>query len=79
MSHKKENDQLRTERQLDYLKWETARELGQDDLSNAENQLGLEEMGWTDSGETRSMVKAAEETLSKEGGRKAQRNLHDRL
>ncbi|OAT80440.1 spore protein alpha/beta [Desulfotomaculum copahuensis] len=79
MSHKKENDQLRTERQLDYLKWETARELGQDDLSNAESQLGLEETGWTDSAETRSLSKEAEEALAEEGGHKAERNLHDRL
>lgn len=28
MSHKKDNDRLRTQRQLDKLKWETANELG---------------------------------------------------
>jgi len=28
MSHKKDNDQMRSERQLDHLKWETAKEGG---------------------------------------------------
>jgi|GEM_PF-4710952 hypothetical protein len=31
MSHKKDNDRLRTERQLDKLRWETAKELGLED------------------------------------------------
>ncbi|MDA8096813.1 MAG: small, acid-soluble spore protein, alpha/beta type [Clostridia bacterium] len=46
MSHKKDNDRLRTERQLDKLKWETAKELGlEDDLSNPGEELTVREAG----------------------------------
>ncbi|MDQ0287133.1 hypothetical protein J2Z49_002252 [Desulfofundulus luciae] len=78
MGHKKDNDKLRTERQLDRLKWETARELGlEDDLANAGDELTVREAGKIGGNMVRKLVKAGEEALAEEGDRKARLNLQD--
>ncbi|MGB9804178.1 small, acid-soluble spore protein, alpha/beta type [Desulfofundulus sp.] len=78
MGHKKDNDRLRTERQLDRLKWETARELGlEDDLANAGDELTVREAGKIGGNMVRKLVKAGEEALAEEGDRKARLNLQD--
>lgn len=80
MGHKKDNDQLRTERQLDSLKWETAKELGlDDDLANAGDELTTREAGKIGGNMVRKLVKAGEEALAEEGERKARLNLKDDL
>lgn len=78
MGHKKDNDKLRTERQLDRLKWETAKELGlEDDLANAGDELTVREAGKIGGNMVRKLVKAEEEALAEEGDRKALLNLKD--
>lgn len=78
MGHKKDNDKLRTERQLDRLKWETAKELGlEDDLANAGDELTVREAGKIGGNMVRKLVKAGEEALAEEGDRKARLNLPD--
>ncbi|WP_258359155.1 alpha/beta-type small acid-soluble spore protein [Moorella sulfitireducens (nom. illeg.)] len=80
MSHKKDNDRLRTERQLDKLKWETAKELGlEDDLGNAGDELTTGEAGKIGGNMVRKLVKAGEKALAEEGERKARLNLQDEL
>lgn len=80
MGHKKDNDQLRTERQLDKLKWETAKELGlDDDLANAGDELTTWEAGKIGGNMVRKLVKAGEKALAEEGNRKARLNLKDDL
>ncbi|PRR74751.1 alpha/beta-type small acid-soluble spore protein [Neomoorella humiferrea] len=80
MGHKKDNDQLRTERQLDKLKWETAKELGlDDDLANAGNELTTREAGKIGGNMVRKLVKSGEKALAEEGDRKARLNLKDDL
>jgi len=79
MSHKKNNDALRTEDQLDRLKWETAKELGlEDDLANAGEELTVREAGKIGGNMVRKLVKAGEKALAKEGDRKARLNLQDK-
>ncbi|SMB99872.1 Small, acid-soluble spore protein, alpha/beta type [Thermanaeromonas toyohensis ToBE] len=79
MGHKKDNDRLRTERQLDKLKWETAKELGlEDDLANAGEELTVREAGKIGGNMVRKLVKAGERALAEEGDRKARLNLQDR-
>ncbi len=78
MGLKKDNDKLRTERQLDRLKWETTRELGlEDDLANAGDELTVREAGKIGGNMVRKLVKAGEEALAVEGNRKARLNLQD--
>ncbi|SHI35436.1 alpha/beta-type small acid-soluble spore protein [Desulfofundulus thermosubterraneus] len=80
MGHKKDNDKLRTERQLDRLKWETAKELGlEDDLANAGDELTVREAGKIGGNMVRKLVKAGEKALAEEGDRKARLNLQDDL
>ncbi|GEA15880.1 MAG: small acid-soluble spore protein [Moorella sp. (in: firmicutes)] len=80
MSHKKDNDRLRTERQLDKLKWETAKELGlDDDLANPGDELTTGEAGKIGGNMVRKLVKAGEKALAEEGERKARLNLQDEL
>ncbi|WP_338823238.1 hypothetical protein MHOCP_14570 [Moorella humiferrea] len=80
MSHKKDNDRLRTERQLDKLKWETTKELGlEDDLANAGEELTTREAGKIGGNMVRKLVKAGEKALAEEGDRKARLNLEDDL
>ncbi|CEP66247.1 Small acid-soluble spore protein,alpha/beta-type [Moorella glycerini] len=80
MGHKKDNDRLRTERQLDKLKWETAKELGlDDDLASAGDELTTREAGKIGGNMVRKLVKAGEKALAGEGDRKARLNLQDDL
>ncbi|HBT46755.1 MAG TPA: acid-soluble spore protein [Peptococcaceae bacterium] len=76
MSHKKDNDRLRTEEHLDKLKWETAKELGlDDDLANAGEDLTVREAGKIGGNMVRKLVKAGEKALAEEGERKTRLNL----
>ncbi|GFN22125.1 MAG: alpha/beta-type small acid-soluble spore protein [Thermoanaerobacteraceae bacterium] len=78
MSHKKDNDRLRTEGHLDKLKWETAKELGlDDDLANAGEELTVREAGKIGGNMVRKLVKAGEKALAEEGKRKTRLNLQD--
>lgn len=78
LGHKKNNDRLRTQNQLDKLKWETAKELGlENELSESGGQLSAKEAGRIGGNMTRKLVKAGERALYEEGGRKAVRNLED--
>ncbi|KYH32940.1 alpha/beta-type small acid-soluble spore protein [Neomoorella mulderi] len=80
MGHKKDNDRLRTERQLEKLKWETAKELGlDDDLANPGDELTTREAGKIGGNMVRKLVKAGEKALAGEGDRKARLNLQDEL
>lgn len=78
MSHKKDNDQLRSENQMDKLKWETAKELGlEDDLANPGDELTVREAGKIGGNMVRKLVKAGEKALASEGKRKVDLNLQD--
>ncbi len=78
MGRKKNNDNLRTNRQLDRLKWETARELGlEEDLSIGGDELSVREAGKIGGNMTRKLVKKGEEALAEEGDHKANLNLKD--
>lgn len=78
MGHKKNNERLRTQNQLDKLKWETAKELGlENDLSEAGNRLSAKEAGRIGGNMTKKLVKAGERALYEEGGRKAAQHLDD--
>lgn len=80
LGHKKNNDRLRTQNQLDKLKWETAKELGlENELSESGGQLSAKEAGRIGGNMTRKLVKAGERALFEEGGRKTVRNLEDDL
>ncbi len=75
MGRKKNNDRLRTARQLDRLKWETAEQLGlNDDLRNPD-ELTVREAGKVGGQMTKKLVKQGERTLAKESARKAEKNL----
>jgi len=78
MGHKKNNDKLRTKKQLDKLKWETAKELGlEDDLSNPGEELTTREAGKIGGNMVRKLVKEGEKALEEEGDYKARKNLKD--
>lgn len=71
---------MRSERQLDHLKWETAKELGlDDDLANPGDELTAREAGKIGGNMVRKLVKAGEKAMAEEGDRKARLNLHDDL
>ncbi|WP_027717996.1 hypothetical protein [Desulfovirgula thermocuniculi] len=72
MGHKKDNDMLRTLRQLDYLQWETAKELGRE-----APHLNPPETNRADRRRVKGMVKRAERALAAEGNRKARLHLND--
>lgn len=66
MTHKKDNEALRTAHQLDQLQWETQKELGLQDgefgVEITPEDLGVAQM--------RQIVKSAEKSLQREGARK---------
>lgn len=72
MGHKKDFDRLRTQRALDQMEYETAKELG---LGEEHRQL---KQGMDSFERTKCKVEAAEEALGVEGARKAELNLKDR-
>lgn len=75
---KKDNDKMRTQNQMDKLKWETAKELGlEDDLSNPGDELTVRETGKIGGNMTKKLVKEGEKALEEEGDRKARLNLQD--
>lgn len=69
MGHKKDFDQLRTQRALDQIQYETAREIG---LSEEHQQLKLNTMD-----KMKCQVEVAEEALGIESARKANLNIQD--
>ncbi|MDI7246258.1 MAG: small, acid-soluble spore protein, alpha/beta type [Bacillota bacterium] len=74
MGRKKNNDRLRTLRQVDRLKWETAEQLGlADDMKDAD-ELSVREAGKVGGQMVRKLVKKGEEAIAKESARKAERN-----
>lgn len=73
MSHKKDFDKMRTERQLDRLKWETAVELGLDDDLKDADELSVREAGKIGGNMVRKLVKKGEKALAEEGARKARK------
>jgi len=76
MGRKKDNNRLRTERQLDQLKWETAQELGlEDDLREGGDELSVREAGKIGGKMVKKLVKRGEQALEREGTRKAEKNL----
>jgi len=77
---KKSNDELRTERQIDKLEWENAKELGlEGGLADTGGKLNAGKASKADSGIMRELVKEGERRLAKEGDRKAKLNLRDKL
>ncbi|MGE5584995.1 MAG: small, acid-soluble spore protein, alpha/beta type [Bacillota bacterium] len=75
MGRKKNNDRLRTLRQVDRLKWETAEQLGLvDDMKDAD-ELSVREAGKVGGQMVRKLVKKGEEAIAKESARKVERNL----
>lgn len=78
MSHKKDNDILRTERQLDKLKWETAQQLGLDDDLADPDRLSVREAGKIGGNMVRKLVKEGERAIARESGRIAQANIDDK-
>lgn len=78
MSHKKDNDILRTERQLDKLKWETAQQLGLDDDLTDPDRLSVREAGKIGGNMVRKLVKEGERAIARESGRIAQANIDDK-
>ncbi|MGE5574258.1 MAG: small, acid-soluble spore protein, alpha/beta type [Bacteroidota bacterium] len=75
MGRKKNNDRLRTLRQVDRLKWETAEQLGLvDDMKDAD-ELSVREAGKVGGQMVRKLVKKGEEAIAKENARKVERNL----
>lgn len=66
MSHKKDFDELSTARQMDRLRWETAKEVGLQDgefgVEITPEELGVARM--------RDLVKTQEEIMRHEGARK---------
>ncbi|MEW5762256.1 MAG: small acid-soluble spore protein [Bacillota bacterium] len=78
MGHKKDNDELRTVRQLDALQWETAKELGlEDEITLAGAKLNPDNLGIKGRKARKRAVKPGEEALADEGVRKTELHLHD--
>ncbi|HBX24424.1 MAG TPA: small acid-soluble spore protein [Desulfotomaculum sp.] len=76
MTHKKDNDALRTQNQMDKLKWETAKEFGlDDDLTSGGDELTVREAGKIGGNMTKKLVQAGEKALAEEGDRKTRLNL----
>lgn len=74
MSH----DRLRTLRQYDALRWETAKELGLTDQNRSVSGIVLQPGATTPAPKPGALVEAGEEALAREGRRKAEANLADR-
>lgn len=72
---KKDSDRLRTARQLDRLKWETAEQLGLNDDLKDPDSLSVREAGRIGGRMVRKLVKKGERALAKEGARKTEKNL----
>ncbi|ABZ85327.1 hypothetical protein HM1_2798 [Heliomicrobium modesticaldum Ice1] len=77
MSHKKENDDLRTHRQIDRLQWETAKEMGANEPLDNNVELGMARDG-LETYVRQQMVETAERALAEEGERKAALNEKDK-
>ncbi|MTI85176.1 MAG: small acid-soluble spore protein [Firmicutes bacterium] len=72
MSHKKDNDKLRTVRLMDALNWETAKELGLEETGVSLGKTVQEREGNFD-----EVVDRAEDAVVEEGDRKTRLNLKD--
>lgn len=74
MGRKKNNDRLRTLRQLDRLKWETAEHLGLADDMKDPDELSVREAGKVGGQMVKRLVKKGEEAIAREGVRKTRKN-----
>lgn len=70
VGRKKNHDRLRTARQLDRLKWETAEQLGLDDNLKSPDELSVREAGKIGGQMTRKLVRKGEQSMSRESARK---------
>ncbi|NPV51956.1 MAG: small, acid-soluble spore protein, alpha/beta type [Firmicutes bacterium] len=75
MSPKKDNDELRTKKSLDKLKWETTEQLGLSDDLKDPDELSVREAGKIGGKMVRKLVKTGEEALARESARKTEKNL----
>jgi hypothetical protein len=75
LGRKKNNDRLRTLRQLDRLKWETAEHLGLADDVGRPRELTAREAGKLGDQVAKRSVKQGEQAIRREGARKAEKNL----
>ncbi|HHY31950.1 MAG TPA: alpha/beta-type small acid-soluble spore protein [Firmicutes bacterium] len=75
MGRKKSNDRLRTLRQLDRLKWETAEQLGLTDDLKDPDKLSAVEAGKIGGQMVKKLVKKGERALAEDSARKAEKNL----
>lgn len=74
LGRKKSNDRLRTLRQLDRLKWETAEQLGLTDDMKDPDELSVREAGKVGGQMVRKRAKEGERALARDGARKAEEN-----
>jgi len=75
LGRKKSNDRLRTLRQLDRLKWETAEQLGLTDDLKDPDKLSAVEAGKIGGQMVKKLVKKGERALAEDSARKAEKNL----
>ncbi len=75
MSCKKDNEALRTVRQLDEVRWESNKELGITDANRYVDGVALRPDTVLEGDDSKDLVKAGEETIRKEGLRKTLANL----
>ena len=75
MGRKRNNDRLRTLRQLDRLKWETAEQLGLSDDMKDPDELSVREAGKVGGQMVKKLVKKGEEAIVEESAGKADKNL----
>ncbi|MEW6727699.1 alpha/beta-type small acid-soluble spore protein [Desulforudis sp. 1088] len=75
MSRKKDNEALRTLRQLDEVRWESNKELGITDANRYVDGVALRPDMGVKGDDSKDLVKAGEETIRKEGLRKTLANL----
>jgi Small, acid-soluble spore proteins, alpha/beta type. len=78
MGRKKDNDDLRTRRQLDELKWQTAQQLGLDDDLKDPDELSVREAGKIGGNMVKKLIKKGEEAIANGGGRIARENIADK-
>jgi len=75
VGRKRNNDRLRTLRQLDRLKWETAEQLGLSDDMKDPDELSVREAGKVGGQMVKKLVKKGEEAIVEESAGKADKNL----
>ncbi|MGE5549893.1 MAG: small acid-soluble spore protein [Bacteroidota bacterium] len=77
MSHKKDADRLRTQRALDRIRWESAKELGLTDETRYDPPMTPIWPDYPSTGGIKDRLRSAEEKLARESARKAELNLKE--